>query len=68
MIFFSVFQQAPVPIKNNKTIVPDYLFNKQSLFLQPVTYNEIIIGFNELPNFSALSYDERNPNMIKQNE
>ena len=65
--FVSVFQQALVPIINFKTTVPNQLFNKQTLFLHPMTNTEIIICFNELSNSSALSYDGMNPIVIKKN-
>ena len=65
--FVSVVLQAPFPINNFKTTIPDQLLNKQTLFLLPVTNNEIIICFNELSNSSALSYDGKNPIVIKKN-
>jgi hypothetical protein len=64
--FTSVFNQAPKFCNNSHTI-PDSVFVSNSLFLTPLTVNEILSTFASLSNSSAIGTDNLLPTIIKLN-
>jgi hypothetical protein len=64
--FTSVFNQAPKFCNNSHTI-PDSVFVSNSLFLTPLTVNEILSTFASLSNSTAIGTDNLLPTIIKLN-
>jgi len=65
--FASVFNQAPVSKDDSSTTIPSSISILESLFLTPVTYNELIITMNSLSNSKSVGSDGLNPIIIKSN-
>ena len=65
--FTSVFKQATKLLPNQTRNLPNYTYVPSSLFLFPVTFNEIINKFASISNFHAIGSDRIVPVLVKAN-
>ena len=65
--FVSVFKQAPKLLPNQILTLPNNTYIPSSLFLSPVTFNEIINTFVSISNSHAIGSDGIVPMLVKAN-
>ena len=65
--FTSVYQQAPYPPANLIHTIPNNQAVLPTMYLSPVTYDEIINIIPSLSNSHAIGYDGINPIIVKSN-
>ena len=65
--FMSVYQQAPNPLANLIHTIPNNQAVLPTMYLSPVTYDEIINIIPSLSNSHAVGYDGINPIIVKSN-
>ena len=65
--FSSVFKQAPRYQSNQSHTLPNYDFVKSSMFLTPVSSNEVLNTLINLTNSQSVGSDGLLPNIIKSN-
>ena len=65
--FTSVFKQAPTFLLKQTSTPPNNTYVPCSLFLSPITFNEIINTFVSISNYHAIGSDEIVPKQVKAN-